>query len=252
MLQVTTVTFSNFRNRMPPKPFQFLHFPRRTQPRCQTNPKSFSPCGNSREFNFLNARTPRKQILQFLALSLSLSKTQERKKERKAKPGPSMADKKESKPYGEEETKIPVFTVLKNGAILKNIFIVNNHPCPPPPPSPPSISQNPDQAHEEILTVGRHPDCNITLTHPSISRFHLQIHSNPSKQHLSVVDLSSGESFFLIFNLFLWFEILGFSSSSFNKNHQNHVGFLVLYSARDLGFGEEGRARDARGAEGGR
>ncbi|XP_059454031.1 FHA domain-containing protein PS1 isoform X2 [Corylus avellana] len=102
-----------------------------------------------------------------------------------------MADKKESIPYGEEETKIPVFTVLKNGAILKNIFIVNNHPCPPPPPSPPSISQNPDQAHEEILTVGRHPDCNITLTHPSISRFHLQIHSNPSKQHLSVVDLSS-------------------------------------------------------------
>jgi hypothetical protein len=136
----------------------------------------------------------------------SLSKTQERKKERKAKPGPSMADKKESKPHGEEETKIPVFTVLKNGAILKNIFIVNNHPSPSPPPSPspspPSISQNQDQAHEEILTVGRHPDCNITLTHPSISRFHLQIHSNPSKQHLSVVDLSSGESFCLIFNFF--------------------------------------------------
>ncbi|GLT75720.1 hypothetical protein SLA2020_474200 [Shorea laevis] len=104
-----------------------------------------------------------------------------------------MADKKESKPHGEEETKIPVFTVLKNGAILKNIFIVNNHPSPPPPPSPspPSISQNPDQDHEEILTVGRHPDCNITLTHPSISRFHLQIYSNSSKQHLSVVDFSS-------------------------------------------------------------
>ncbi|XP_075636315.1 uncharacterized protein LOC142608410 isoform X3 [Castanea sativa] len=86
-----------------------------------------------------------------------------------------MADKKE------QEMKIPVFTVLKNGAILKNIFIVNT------PPSPTSVSQD----YEETLVVGRHPDCNITLTHPSISRFHLQFHSNPSIQHLSLIDLSS-------------------------------------------------------------
>ncbi|KAK7859638.1 uncharacterized protein LOC136070245 isoform X2 [Quercus suber] len=86
-----------------------------------------------------------------------------------------MAEKKE------QEMKIPVFTVLKNGAILKNIFIVNT------PPSPTSISQD----YEETLVVGRHPDCNITLTHPSISRFHLQFHSNPSIQHLSLIDLSS-------------------------------------------------------------
>ncbi|KAG6672467.1 hypothetical protein I3842_16G058800 [Carya illinoinensis] len=97
-----------------------------------------------------------------------------------------MAAKKESKPH-EGERKIPVFTVLKNGAILKNIFIVNN----PAPPSLPSVSHNPDQEYEEIVTVGRHPNCNITLTHPSISRFHLQIQSEACKQRLSVMDLSS-------------------------------------------------------------
>ncbi|KAL5843564.1 hypothetical protein ACOSQ3_009552 [Xanthoceras sorbifolium] len=89
----------------------------------------------------------------------------------------------------EEERKIPVFTVTKNGAILKNIFVVNN------PPSPPSFSDDTQSEKEdgddEILTVGRHPDCHIMLTHPSISRFHLQIHSKPSSQKLSVIDLSS-------------------------------------------------------------
>ncbi|EXB57391.1 Nuclear inhibitor of protein phosphatase 1 [Morus notabilis] len=78
----------------------------------------------------------------------------------------------------DEEPKIPVLTVLKNGAILKNIFIVNN--C------------DPDQLdREQILIVGRHPDCNIILTHPSISRSHLQILSNPSSHKLFVIDLSS-------------------------------------------------------------
>ncbi|KAK4859415.1 hypothetical protein QYF36_005019 [Acer negundo] len=89
----------------------------------------------------------------------------------------------------EEERKIPVFTVTKNGAILKNIFVVNN------PPSPPSVSDTKSEKEygdeDEILTVGRHPDCHIMLTHPSISRFHLQIHSKPSSQKLSVIDLSS-------------------------------------------------------------
>ncbi|GLT68074.1 hypothetical protein SLA2020_403350 [Shorea laevis] len=98
-----------------------------------------------------------------------------------------------------KESKIPVFTVLKNGAILKNIFIVNK---PLTDPSPPSSSQpnalstaengeDEKQELEDILFVGRHPDCNIMLTHPSISRFHLQINSRPSSQKLSVVDLSS-------------------------------------------------------------
>ncbi|KAJ0074586.1 hypothetical protein Patl1_37523 [Pistacia atlantica] len=99
----------------------------------------------------------------------------------------------ENKP---EARKIPVFTVIKNGAILKNIFVINK---PPPPPSP-SITaveneensvQDDEEEEEEILMVGRHPDCHIMLTHPSISRFHLQIHFKPSSQNLSVIDLSS-------------------------------------------------------------
>ncbi|VFQ86396.1 unnamed protein product [Cuscuta campestris] len=79
------------------------------------------------------------------------------------------------------ERTIPVFTVLKNNAILKNIFLIDNQPWV-------------DESHnesEEILVVGRHPDCDITLEHPSISRFHLRIYSKPSSQSLSVVDLSS-------------------------------------------------------------
>ncbi|XP_019180661.1 PREDICTED: FHA domain-containing protein PS1 isoform X2 [Ipomoea nil] len=81
----------------------------------------------------------------------------------------------------EEERKIPVFTVLKNNAILKNIFLLDN----------PAFSEESEKELEEILVVGRHPECNITLEHPSISRFHLRIHSNPSSQSLSVIDLSS-------------------------------------------------------------
>ncbi|KAH0749239.1 hypothetical protein KY290_028471 [Solanum tuberosum] len=99
-----------------------------------------------------------------------------------------MAEKQESlgKPnsQSEEEKKIPVLTVLKNGAILKNIFLLDN-----PPATPVAITAN--QEFEEILVVGRHPDCNIVLEHPSISRFHLRIHSNPSSHSLSVIDLSS-------------------------------------------------------------
>ncbi|GLU16411.1 hypothetical protein SLE2022_328460 [Rubroshorea leprosula] len=98
-----------------------------------------------------------------------------------------------------ENRKIPVFTVLKNGAILKNIFIFKKPSAEPSPPSsfelnPFSAIQNAEdqnQEMEEILVVGRHPDCNIMLTHPSISRFHLQINSRSSSQKLSVVDLSS-------------------------------------------------------------
>ena len=97
--------------------------------------------------------------------------------------------------------KIPVFTVFKNGAILKNIFIVNKSP---PPLSQlnltPTVqtSKNPNQENEEILIVGRHPNCNILLTHPSISRFHLEILTDPSSQNLSVIDLQSSKSSYLL------------------------------------------------------
>ncbi|RDX97875.1 FHA domain-containing protein PS1, partial [Mucuna pruriens] len=84
-----------------------------------------------------------------------------------------MAEKKKKK-KPEEEARVPVLTVLKNSAILKNIFIVLDH-------------DNEDQT----VLIGRHPDCNIVLTHPSVSRFHLRIRSNPSSQTLSLVDLAS-------------------------------------------------------------
>ncbi|XP_016503268.1 FHA domain-containing protein PS1-like [Nicotiana tabacum] len=87
----------------------------------------------------------------------------------------------------ELEKKIPVFTVLKNGAILKNIFLLDN----PPPITTTSIEETKPDFEEILLVVGRHPDCNIVLEHPSISRFHLRIHSNPSTHSLSLIDLSS-------------------------------------------------------------
>ncbi|KAL5558487.1 hypothetical protein UlMin_034698 [Ulmus minor] len=104
-----------------------------------------------------------------------------------------MATKSEQRLH-EEESKIPVFTVIKNGAILKNIFIVNNSQPRLPfisPLKPVASVRQPDREFEEILIVGRHPDCNVMLTHPSISRFHLQIASNQSLMKLSVIDLSS-------------------------------------------------------------
>lgn len=106
-----------------------------------------------------------------------------------------MASNEEKKPEEEEEEerKIPVFTVLRNGAILKNIFVIDKSPLPSPTSSEPSIEneENPVQETEEILSLGRHPDCSIVLNHPSISRFHLQINSRPSSQKLFVTDLSS-------------------------------------------------------------
>ncbi|KAL2335030.1 hypothetical protein Fmac_016243 [Flemingia macrophylla] len=82
----------------------------------------------------------------------------------------------------EEEGEIPVLSVLKNNTLLKNIFIVNNKE---------KQQQSRGSDHVDELIVGRHPDCDLTLTHPSISRFHLQIRSAPSLRRFSVVDLSS-------------------------------------------------------------
>ncbi|RZC73480.1 hypothetical protein C5167_048959 [Papaver somniferum] len=85
-----------------------------------------------------------------------------------------------------EEKKIPVFTVLKKGSIVKNIYLDNL-----------LISGEDDtvlvggEEGEEIFIVGRHPDCNIMLEHPSISRFHLKIYSKTFSKSISVMDLSS-------------------------------------------------------------
>ncbi|ESQ33352.1 hypothetical protein EUTSA_v10006568mg [Eutrema salsugineum] len=100
---------------------------------------------------------------------------------------------KEEKPMEEQrvrEKTIPVFTVLKNGAILKNIFVVNSRDFSSPERNSNAVRDDGDEV-EEILLVGRHPDCDILLTHPSISRYHLQIRTVPSLQKLFVTDLSS-------------------------------------------------------------
>ncbi|KAL8250620.1 hypothetical protein R6Q59_034313 [Mikania micrantha] len=79
---------------------------------------------------------------------------------------------------------IPAFTVLKNGSILKNIFLLRKQ-------SAVDKSSRNQESDEQVLLFGRHPHCHVTLGHPSISRHHLRVHSNPSLHMISVVDLSS-------------------------------------------------------------
>ncbi|KAG0464642.1 hypothetical protein HPP92_018806 [Vanilla planifolia] len=82
-----------------------------------------------------------------------------------------------------EESKVPVFSVLKKGTTIKNI-ILN---------SPTSEIQNPSSKSkaEDPILFGRHPDCHIVVDHPSISRFHLEVRSIPLLQKLYVKDRSS-------------------------------------------------------------
>ncbi|KAF9608489.1 hypothetical protein IFM89_009855 [Coptis chinensis] len=95
----------------------------------------------------------------------------------------------------QEEKKIPIFTVLKKGLIFKNIILLDKNTSPPLNPDNQPIksveNHTPDNEDEQVLIIGRHPDCNIMLTHPSISRFHVQIVLQPSLQKLFVIDLSS-------------------------------------------------------------
>ncbi|CAA7400320.1 unnamed protein product [Spirodela intermedia] len=85
---------------------------------------------------------------------------------------------------GVEEGMMPVFTVLKDGRVLKNIFLNE------PPPEQEQGSPMRPRGEEKIL-VGRHPECHIVVDHPSISRFHLEIRVQASSRRISVVDLSS-------------------------------------------------------------
>ncbi|KAJ8445163.1 hypothetical protein Cgig2_029535 [Carnegiea gigantea] len=93
------------------------------------------------------------------------------------------------------ERKIPVFSVWKNNVILKNIFLIDAPPSIEPHQHQEEHQQDKNrkthQEFEETLMVGRHPDCDIRLEHPSISRFHLRIHSIPSSNLLFLTDLSS-------------------------------------------------------------
>ncbi|KAK1403659.1 hypothetical protein POM88_003264 [Heracleum sosnowskyi] len=87
--------------------------------------------------------------------------------------------------HKEEEKKVPVFTVFKKNSILKNIFL------DAPQTNEPINSTTYQEDDEQVISIGRHPDCSITLDHPSISRLHLRLHSKPSSLTLSLVDLSS-------------------------------------------------------------
>ncbi|GAB2245261.1 hypothetical protein Droror1_Dr00000754 [Drosera rotundifolia] len=90
------------------------------------------------------------------------------------------------------ERKIPLFAVLKNNTILKNIYLIST---PPPIEGETRGFELDDQGEqgdvEETLLVGRHPDCDIRLEHPSISRFHLRIHSKAYSNYFTVTDLGS-------------------------------------------------------------
>jgi hypothetical protein len=78
----------------------------------------------------------------------------------------------------EEPSTIPAFTVLDNGSIVKNISLLHKQ----------GRNQGSD---EQILLVGQHPDCHITLPDPGISTLHLLIQSRPSLHMISVADLAS-------------------------------------------------------------
>ncbi|XP_011624389.1 FHA domain-containing protein PS1 isoform X1 [Amborella trichopoda] len=90
--------------------------------------------------------------------------------------------------------KIPVLTVLKNGTILKHIYLQN--PDPEEPESSPESCEIDEfsgkkENEEEVLMVGRHPDCHVVLDHPSISRYHLRIQLQNRCLKFIVTDLSS-------------------------------------------------------------
>ncbi|XP_068660915.1 FHA domain-containing protein PS1 [Aristolochia californica] len=93
-----------------------------------------------------------------------------------------MAERKR-KPY-DEEIRIPLFTVVKKGLIIKNIFLNV-------PPNPDLETSQDITGEATKLLMGRHPDCQIVLDHPSVSRFHLEVRLHPSLQKLFVSDLSS-------------------------------------------------------------
>lgn len=119
----------------------------------------------------------------------------------------TMADEKRLREREEEEeSKIAVLSVFKKGSIRKHIFL--NLPPPPPHmakaggnasacdrllPGRREGKENEDDDKDRPILFGRHPNCHVVLDHPSISRFHLAARLVPSKQKLSVIDLSSGD-----------------------------------------------------------
>ncbi|XP_042436131.1 uncharacterized protein LOC122022161 isoform X1 [Zingiber officinale] len=117
----------------------------------------------------------------------------------------TMVDEKRLRALEEgEESKIALLSVFKKGSIRKHIFL--NLPPPPPHmakargnasprdrllPGRREGNENEDEDKDGPILFGRHPNCHIVLDHPSISRIHLAARLVPSKQKLSVIDLSS-------------------------------------------------------------
>ncbi|CAL1409976.1 unnamed protein product [Linum trigynum] len=94
------------------------------------------------------------------------------------------------------EKKIPVLSVLQNCSIIKNIFVVGpsdggGSSVASGGGNQPAREGGGGTEMEEVVTVGRHPDNLIVLTHPSISRFHFKIIVKSSTHQLFVTDLSS-------------------------------------------------------------
>ncbi|CAN1175658.1 FHA domain-containing protein PS1 [Linum perenne] len=92
------------------------------------------------------------------------------------------------------EKKIPVFSVFKDLSIIKNIFVLS--PEKDDDDGVGKSTKAPERRGagaemEEVLTVGRHPDCTIVMLHPSVSRRHFQINVKASTHQLFVTDLNS-------------------------------------------------------------
>ncbi|KAF9663700.1 hypothetical protein SADUNF_Sadunf17G0079300 [Salix dunnii] len=124
---------------------------------------------------------------------------------------------KRKKP-GEEERKIQVLTVLRNGAILKNIFVTIEKASPTS--SEPSIEKEENiQETEEILSCGRHPDCNIHYPIPPSNQL------KTISQKLFATDLSSdfsGLSVFLMLQIGFELFLMGFLFLVLSMGHGFH------------------------------
>lgn len=96
----------------------------------------------------------------------------------------------------EEDFQVPVFSFWINSSIVKTLTFINKvHFF--------NQTETEDEEIEETFVLGRHPDSDIVLEHPSVSCRHLRIDSQPYSRHIFVTDLDSG-----ILSLFLFIFII--------------------------------------------
>ena len=75
----------------------------------------------------------------------------------------------------------PYISVFKDGHLLESLSL--------------------DHAHDQCVLVGRHTNCDIILSHPSISRHHLEIQVPYTSQEFLLTDLNSGNRLFFLSKL---------------------------------------------------